>query len=87
MYLTELGSAPVGLPERLLGAAGPSLQVEEILQEGLDVFVGFVRRRLLVEATRKAFFHNKDRSAKTAASFRCLEPRHSLLPQGGIAGR
>jgi hypothetical protein len=32
-----------------------SLQMEEILQECLDVFVGFVRRRFLVVAARKSF--------------------------------
>jgi hypothetical protein len=36
--------------------AGRSLQLEKILQEGLNVLMGFVRRRLLVEAARKSFF-------------------------------
>ena len=33
-----------------------SLQLEEVLQEGLNVFMGFVRRRFLVVAARKSFF-------------------------------
>ena len=33
-----------------------SLQLEELLQEGLNVLMGFVRRRFLVVAARKPFF-------------------------------
>src|SRR5215471_20918328 len=44
-------------PKRIVGTGvGQSLQMEEIFQKGFDVLVGFVRRRLLVEAARKSFF-------------------------------
>jgi hypothetical protein len=54
---------PAGLGERFSGRAltdckarWTSLQVEEVLQEALNVFMGFVRRRFLVVAARKSFF-------------------------------
>ena len=54
---------PAGLGERFSGRAlmdckarWTSLQVEKVLQEALNVFMGFVRRRFLVVAARKSFF-------------------------------
>ena len=56
-FFPGFGSAAVGLGRALPGAdAGRSQQLEEALQEGLDVFVGFVRRRFLVVGARKSFF-------------------------------
>jgi hypothetical protein len=49
------GKASPGLGRALFGAG--LLQLEEVLQEGLNVFVGFLRGRLLVVAARKSFFN------------------------------
>jgi hypothetical protein len=40
-------------------AQGVLLQLEDLLQEGLNILVGFARRRFLVVAARKPFFKTR----------------------------